>query len=67
MRKGVILDLRPRCRRCNKIPRGKMRLANWERYKPYCSYHCQEWARLESAQAYINRLRERQDAEEEAK
>lgn len=50
------LDLRTRCKRCRKIPRGKLNMANYERYKPYCSYHCQEWARLEDAQRYINTL-----------
>ena len=58
MAKGITLDLRPRCKRCRKMPRGKMQLANWDRYKPYCSYHCQEWARLEEARAYLDRLRE---------
>ena len=48
------LDLRPRCKRCGKMPRGKMQTENYERYKPYCSYHCQEWANLEGAQRYIN-------------
>jgi hypothetical protein len=46
--------------RCRKIPRGKLRLAERERYAPYCSFHCQEWARLEGAQAYVNRLRKTQ-------
>ncbi len=49
-----ILDLRPRCKRCKKLPRGKMQRANYERYAPYCSYHCQEWAQLEDAQRYID-------------
>lgn len=53
-----ILDLRPRCgrRRCNKlIRRGKRAQAEHERYTPYCSFHCQEWARLEDAQDYLDR------------
>jgi hypothetical protein len=52
------LDLRPCCKRCRKIPRGKMQQANWDRYQPYCSYHCQEWHRLEEAQRYLNQRRE---------
>lgn len=51
-----VLDLRPRCERCKKLPRGKMRLENFERYKPYCSYHCQEWAQLENASAYVRNM-----------
>lgn len=50
------LDLRPRCERCRKIPRGKMQTANYERYKPYCSYHCQEWHRLEKASAFVRNM-----------
>lgn len=52
MRK-VTIDL-TRCKRCQKRPRGKLNQANFERYKPYCSFHCQEWGRLEDAQAYLN-------------
>src|ERR1700683_2741023 len=52
------IDPRPRCRRCHKIPRGKMAWGNWERYAPYCSYHCQEWGRLEDAQRYLNAKRD---------
>ena len=51
------LDLRPRCvrPRCDKLIRnGKMAQATYQRYKPYCSYACQEWHNLEKAQAYIN-------------
>ena len=48
------LDLRPRCKRCGKLPRGKMNTDNFKRYAPYCSFHCQEWANLEGAQRYIN-------------
>lgn len=47
------LDLRPRCKRCGKAPRGKMQIANYERYKPFCTFHCQEWDNLESAQKYL--------------
>lgn len=52
------LDLRPRCKYCRKIPRGKMNVANYERYKPYCSFHCQEWGRLQDAAAYLSTLRQ---------
>lgn len=48
------IDLRERCKRCGKIPRGKLNKANFERYKPFCSYNCQEWYGLEEAQRYIN-------------
>lgn len=54
--RNVTLDLRPRCKRCKKIPRGKMQVANFARNKPYCSFSCQEWGRLEDAQRYINTL-----------
>jgi hypothetical protein len=49
------LDLRPRCARlrCNKLPRGNAQLANYKRYAPYCSYHCQESARVEDALRYL--------------
>lgn len=50
-----IIDLLPRCARCNKLPRGKLAKESYERYHPYCSFHCQEWAQLEGAQAYINK------------
>lgn len=46
-----------RCKRCRKIPRGKAQEANADRYKPFCSYHCQEWANLEAAQAYLREKR----------
>lgn len=49
-----------RCKRCGKLPRGKMQHDNAKRYAPYCSYHCQEWAQLEEAQRYINKLRSAQ-------
>jgi hypothetical protein len=52
----VKLDLRPRCKRCKKLPRGKLAAANFERYKPFCSYGCQQWFNLENAQRYINSL-----------
>lgn len=45
-----------RCKRCRKIPRGKLRLAERARYTPYCSFHCQEWARTEDHLVYIRRL-----------
>lgn len=53
------LGLRYRCRRCAKLIRkGKMAQASWQRYKPYCSYACQEWHRLESSVAYLFHLHE---------
>lgn len=53
----IHVDLRDRCKRCNRSPRGKMQTANWNRYKPFCSYNCQEWFRLEEAQRYIDTIR----------
>ena len=47
-----------RCRRCRKIPRGKTAEAYAERYAPFCSYHCQEWFRLEEAERYLWRTRQ---------
>jgi len=44
------VDLRDRCKRCRKMPRGKMQAANFARYTPFCSYACKEWYRLEEAQ-----------------
>ena len=54
---GRVLDLR-RCHRCKKIPRGKIRIENAKRYAPFCSYHCQEWARLEAASEYVRNMPE---------
>ncbi len=51
------LDLRTRCARCRKIPRGKNQKANWERYSPFCSYSCQEWFKLEEARKDLNAKR----------
>lgn len=48
------LDLRIRCKRCRKIPRGKMQQANYERYKPFCSFGCKEWFRVEEAMRYLD-------------
>lgn len=53
------LDLRSRCarQRCDKLIRkGQQAQAEFKRYSPFCSYHCQEWARLEGAQAVIDRF-----------
>ena len=53
MIKGVTLDLRPRCKRCGKIPRSKAQKGNYETYYPgYCSFNCQEWHRLEVWRRY---------------
>ena len=55
----VRYDFSDFCKRCLRKPRGKMQKNNYERYKPFCSYHCQEWFKLEEAQRYINsKLRE---------
>jgi hypothetical protein len=53
------LDLRDRCARsrCNKlITKGKNVQAEYARYKPFCSYHCQQWAGLEGAKAHLDTL-----------
>ncbi len=57
--KSVKIDLRDRCARekCNKlIGKSKMKIAAYDHYKPYCSYHCQQWHGLELAQKHINSL-----------
>ena len=54
------LDLRDRCARaaCNKLIRkGQMAQAEYARYKPFCSYHCQQWAGIEAGRQRINELR----------
>ena len=50
------IDLRPRCARCRKLPRGKLREAEFKRYAPFCSFHCQEWNRLEEAQRHLSNI-----------
>jgi hypothetical protein len=54
-----IIDFRDRCarERCNKlITKGKQAQYNFTMYKPYCSYHCQQWHGLEVAQSHISRI-----------
>lgn len=49
------LDLRNRCARplCHKLIRAnKMAQGNWKRYKPYCSFHCQETHNMDKNLAY---------------
>jgi len=53
----VSIDL-TRCKRCGKRPRGKMARGNFERYRPFCTFNCQEWYRLEAAQRYLNERRQ---------
>lgn len=50
------IDLRPRCLRCGKLPRGKQQQENLKRYSPYCSYHCQQWHGLEEAKRHLKTL-----------
>lgn len=52
----MIIDLNAhlRCKRCRRLPRGKLQKRNRERYEPFCSYNCQQWWNLEEAQRYIN-------------
>jgi hypothetical protein len=51
------LDLRLRCARCLLLIKGRMREASYARYRPYCTFDCQERANLERAQRYIDALR----------
>jgi hypothetical protein len=48
----VTVDL-TRCKRCGKRPRGKMAQGNFERYAPFCTFHCKEWWNLEEAMRHI--------------
>ena len=52
----IDIDMRPRCRQCGKIPRGKMRNTESLRYKPFCSFHCQETGRMQNALRYVKTL-----------
>lgn len=48
-----------RCERCNKaIKKSKIAQVEYEKYKPYCSYHCQQWATLSKAKQHLNSLSE---------
>jgi len=51
-------DTRNRCAKCNRIIRGEIRLRNWLHYQPYCSYHCQETARMNRAMAALPNIRQ---------
>ena len=54
----MTIDLRDRCdrcERCNKIPKGELRKKEFEKYAPYCSYHCEQWFILEQALRRIKR------------
>lgn len=58
-----VLDLRDRCARenCRKLIRqSKGAQAEFQRYKPFCSYHCQEWARTEGALRHLSTLKGQQ-------
>lgn len=57
------LDLRDRCarQRCHKLIRqGAQAQSEYQRYKPFCSYHCQEWDRVEGAARYLATLKAKQ-------
>ncbi len=45
------IDLRDRCERCNKMPRGELKKKEFEKYTPYSSYHREQWSSLERARA----------------
>lgn len=51
-----------RCERCRKLIRKrKVDTENfWARYLPYCSFDCQEWAKLEQADRYLRALKIKQ-------
>jgi len=54
------LDLRDRCARknCGKLIRQNQGAqAQYQRYKPFCSYHCQEWDRVEGAARHLATLK----------
>lgn len=56
----AVLDLRDRCarQRCHKLIRqSNGAQVEFQRYKPYCSYHCQEWDRTESAARHLATLK----------
>ena len=40
------LDLRPWCKHCGKLIRGKVKEDYFANHPPYCSFHCQESARM---------------------
>ena len=40
------IETRPRCNKCNRLIRGELRERNYAHYQPYCSFHCQETARM---------------------
>lgn len=44
-----------RCLNCNKRPKSKLENRNFERYNPFCSYHCQEVYSLKEATLYLRR------------
>lgn len=50
------IDLRDRCTRCGRLIRGKSSIKSFEIYKPFCSFHCQEWHRLESCQRHLSMI-----------
>jgi hypothetical protein len=46
-----------KCGRCQKVIRSKIDRQNFERYSPgFCSFNCQEWARLAAAQEAVRQL-----------
>jgi hypothetical protein len=50
----LIVHVTKRCDRCGKVPRSRNEKENFDRrYPGYCSFSCQEWHRLEKAQAYL--------------
>lgn len=54
------IDFRARCKCCGKFPRGKARIAEFARYAPFCSYHCQETYNMKINLQYCAELRARQ-------
>ncbi|MBU2052522.1 hypothetical protein KKH13_04935 [Patescibacteria group bacterium] len=63
-RRKIKLDSKSRRKRCGEIPRGKLRLTEHERYKPFCSYFCYEWYKLEKAFGLLRERRQKIQAEE---
>ena len=52
----ISIDL-TRCKYCKKRPRGKLAIANFDVYAPYCSYHCQETDNMQNALNYVRGLK----------
>lgn len=50
---AAAMTIKTYCHFCGKSPRGKLQMANAERYTPYCSYQCQESHRMAQAREHL--------------